>query len=397
MNNLDEKIWHHKNFNMVQEVDISGEFIYNGITALNQSNFTRDTALLFSALYNIAVGIERIQKIILILAEEITINNYEDFEKQLITHSHTGLQARINKKISLDLNPRENELLQLLQNFYNTGRYNRFNLFSSYENESVAISEYTLKYADKNKIELAQDTIVLNDYVKDLFGKVVGSISKKYYAALEDLCSKANTFSYELRSGSKAQKVFLNEHNKNSLYSQKVDERIAFTEFLIYLANNKDFSPVMCYIKTLEPLEIEQAFIQGYIDELSKGNVPQDLIDEVEHHYEEREYSKNRIESVKVLSNTLACFDTWVLFECRDLLKEFVEKKVTCSNFIESFQKRFQKISNYIDYDDFDEINTFDELERLCDEYVSNSTVNEDAILSCVRILLEYLNSIYNY
>jgi hypothetical protein len=55
--------WNYKNFNMVYELEISGEFIYDGIQALNTMDSSSNSAELFSFLYHISVGIERLQKI----------------------------------------------------------------------------------------------------------------------------------------------------------------------------------------------------------------------------------------------------------------------------------------------------------------------------------------------
>ena len=48
-----DKIWNYKNFNMVNELDISGEFIYDGIQTLNQMDVISDGAAIFSFLYHI--------------------------------------------------------------------------------------------------------------------------------------------------------------------------------------------------------------------------------------------------------------------------------------------------------------------------------------------------------
>ena len=44
-----DKIWNYKNFNMGTELDIAGEFIYDGINVLNQMNSTNDHASLAKA------------------------------------------------------------------------------------------------------------------------------------------------------------------------------------------------------------------------------------------------------------------------------------------------------------------------------------------------------------
>ena len=141
-----DKIWNYKNFNMVYELDVAGEFIYDGIQALNQMNSISIGAPIFSFLYHLSVGIERLQKIILVLFEDITLENYEEFEKSLITHSHGYLHERISKKVNVDFNSRENEFLTLLSTFYNHSRYNRFNFNASLNQEKELLEEYILKY-----------------------------------------------------------------------------------------------------------------------------------------------------------------------------------------------------------------------------------------------------------
>lgn len=54
-----EEIWYCKKFYMVTELDISGEFIYDGIHTLNQMHSVDDVAMLFSFLYHVSVGIEQ--------------------------------------------------------------------------------------------------------------------------------------------------------------------------------------------------------------------------------------------------------------------------------------------------------------------------------------------------
>ena len=84
------KKWYYKNFNMVSELDISGEFIYNGISIVNNMN-SIDSEMpteLFLALYNISVGIERLQKIILVLWEFDEKEPIEEFSERIKIHNH---------------------------------------------------------------------------------------------------------------------------------------------------------------------------------------------------------------------------------------------------------------------------------------------------------------------
>ena len=122
----------NKNFNMVAELDIAGEFIYNGISELNRMDIITNDAPTFYTLYTLAVGVERLQKIVLVLWKYDEIEDKQAFEKSLITHSHSNLRDEIKKYTNGSnnaiLNTRENDFITLIQKFYTTARYERFNI-----------------------------------------------------------------------------------------------------------------------------------------------------------------------------------------------------------------------------------------------------------------------------
>ncbi len=91
--------WNYKNFNMSIELDVAGEFIYNGIDELNRMDCLSNNAPAFIALYSLAVGIERLQKIILVLWKYDRIENKNIFQKDLITHSHSILRGVLHVKL----------------------------------------------------------------------------------------------------------------------------------------------------------------------------------------------------------------------------------------------------------------------------------------------------------
>lgn len=67
----DNTIFNNKNFNMVTELDVSGTFIYEGIKQFNRIEVFLIESEIFYFLYNISVGIERLQNILLVLLEKI--------------------------------------------------------------------------------------------------------------------------------------------------------------------------------------------------------------------------------------------------------------------------------------------------------------------------------------
>ena len=77
---------------MVVELDVAGEFIYNGIHDIYSLKHFSNDGCSFSAFYSISVGIERLQKIVYILLALDSYSQDDDFEKSIITHSHTKLR-----------------------------------------------------------------------------------------------------------------------------------------------------------------------------------------------------------------------------------------------------------------------------------------------------------------
>ena len=311
MNSLyPNKVWNYKNFNMVVELDIAGEFIYDGVHVLNQMDSIDQTSLLFSFLYHVSVGLERLQKIILVLFEDLNLDNYKEFEENLISHSHIDLSGRICKIAKNNMSARENDFLQMLTSFYKSERYHRFNLDSQFSTERVLVENFTTKYLISEKIKrhfITNQLLMTND-VKELFGRVIGSLSQKYYRLVRKGCAKNNTFSYELRNGSKAEKVFYAHFQNNSLQQQKITESVALKELLVFLRNTKCTDDLTTYIDAIEPLDFDPAFLNDYIFEISKGIIPQSLIDEVEHLYEESGYSIERLTQINIIGDPTVLF-----------------------------------------------------------------------------------------
>ena len=307
-----DKLWNYKNFNMVTELDIAGEFIYDGVHMLNQMDMINQDSMLFSFLYHVSVGIERLQKIVLVLWEKVELDMHEEFEKSLITHSHIALSERICRNTNLKMNDRENEFLQMLTIFYKSARYSRFNLESQYGREQEMLKKFIEKYIsfDKLQYHFLYNKILISNDVKELLGRVIGGLSKKYYRLVYKGGAKNQTYAYELRSGSKAEKIFLSNYPQNSLQRQKMDERVVLKELLVYIRNSKDSNSFTRFLDGIEPLELDIGLLNEYICEICKGAVPQFLINEVEDLYRENGYSAERMELVDVIGNTDIIFDT---------------------------------------------------------------------------------------
>ena len=386
-----DKIWNYKNFNMVNELDIAGEFIYDGIQTLNQMDVISDGASIFSFLYHVAVGIERLQKILIVLFEDITFDNYEKFEKSIKIHRHNKLHERISNAQKITFDSRENDFLDLLTTFYKESRYNRFNLNSPYCQEKELIEKYITKYLDENDIKRSvfSSEIIVNHEVRELFGSVIGKISTEYYKALRDIAGKKCTYTYELRSDSKAQKVFFSSCVENSLQEMKITETIALKEFLVFLKNSKESTPFTRFLKTIQPLEMDIALINEYIMEISKGTIPQALVDEVEYLYEENGYGKDRIEQISLIGNPQVMFEYVEIFECIEFAASFLFNKIDAGCFARKFPTMIRKIKD----NDFSEFTA--SIRGKCKKF-KESKITEKELKDCVKSFVDETKAMYH-
>jgi len=171
--------WWQRNFALCDELGVAGEFLFDGIEKLNTLNALDRSPSLFTFLYYVSVGIERLQKIIILLESEVvTQEDVDELEKSLITHSHSELQNRI---VGVQLNSRENAFLNLLTKYYKSARYHRFNLSqSNFELDLALISDFAEKHLE---VSLTQQSFLganlISAQAKELLGRIVGSIAKK--------------------------------------------------------------------------------------------------------------------------------------------------------------------------------------------------------------------------
>ena len=167
-----------KNFALNREVGIAGKFIYDGMHDLNCIDNYMDIDNIFGFLYKIAVGIERLQKIAYILLKNPDAEEYKHIEEEIITHSHVGLQDKINTFTDVSLNEHQKAFLHLLTRFYNSSRYDRFSFTTSINMEQKLFIGYI---KERLKIDIDIDSIyptIFENRVKKFLGKVIGVFRK---------------------------------------------------------------------------------------------------------------------------------------------------------------------------------------------------------------------------
>lgn len=194
-----------RNFNLGQELSISGAFIYNGLRRFHEMRVLDNTDEIFEFLYNLSVGLERLLKIAVVLLEHDPAIDQDALEKSLITHNHLDLLQRVKQraKINLNLGVPHNEFLGLLGTFYKSLRYDRFTISSVYDadKERDALFRFLGKHLRVNLKESSDLFGTPNDArYRNYIRKIVTKISSALYEVASTTASDLNIYTYDLSS-----------------------------------------------------------------------------------------------------------------------------------------------------------------------------------------------------
>ena len=293
-----ELFW--KNFRLGTELQISGTFIYNSLYCFDQMDHFYFEQEIFEFLYNASVGLERLEKISLILLEHDGKTPQDEYEKTLITHSHAELLKRIKKRRKLNLTKSQNNFLQLLTNFYKSFRYERFNLSSVFSpnKERKRFIEFI---EEELKIKIIIDlpfSTPNNDRIKAFIGKTIGKLALQLYEIIKSEADRLNIYTYEIISNSKAYKIFITE----TFTFER--ENLLKKEILNYLFNVKN-DKYLAFVKQIDPLPFESNGMSQYVGYLINPTKNLEILDELDYIYEEHKIKKSRIESVKQIGESL--------------------------------------------------------------------------------------------
>lgn len=298
-----------KNFRLGEEIHISGTFIYNGLRRFHELRKLDFADELFEFLYGLSVGLERLLKTAVVLYEHTDTTNQEELEKSLITHNHLDLVARLREHVELEFGTTHNDLLGLLGTFYKSLRYDRFTLTSVYEGkkEAKAIRGLLVKHlqAEFPAVDSVFGTDN-DDRYRKFVRRTVLKIAREVYRAIDDRATQINLYTYELRSGSKAESVFLREVDI-------ADEDVLWKELLIFFMNVKSDTGYLQFLRGTPPLEFDPALVPDYLDCFRSDSSKASVMDELEHYYGEmdRNERNERLQRIAVIGapNVSFCSD----------------------------------------------------------------------------------------
>jgi hypothetical protein len=295
-----------KNFALGIEVDVSGTFIYNGAKTLHDIPSLNNAVDIFEVLYGFSVGIERLLKVAIILTEHDDQVDVEEFEKSLLSHNTLELLNRLEQKHSLSIGPQQREFLALLSIFYKTHRYGRFTSSSvpDIKSERADFLRFISKYLDI-QFDLDNEFMGIDntDQIRAFIGRSVKKVSDEIYRVIQDEARRLNIYTYELRSDSKAIKVF---------YGEKldfIDEESKKREILLFLMNPNQPSKHLEALKTFGVLDFDPAMAPNYIKALLNDLYLPYVGDEVDELYYQVEDVKDRLEMLKVLDSEWLAYD----------------------------------------------------------------------------------------
>lgn len=287
-----------KNFNLGIELDVAGTFIYNGLMAFNEMESFYYEVDSFEFLYNIAVGIERLEKICIILIEHDNIEDQKEFEKGLITHNHLELYKRIENKYSSNFGAVHNAFLNLLSKFYKSWRYDRYILEEAYKysKEKDALIQFINQFYNENiKVSFPFEITSNSNKIRKFMGRTVGKISEYLYEIIWQETYRLNIFTYEIRLDSKAGKIFLRKE------FDFFKESIVWKEILIFLMHGDKNKKAIEIFDSLSPLSLDVEMIGEYLKSINSPLNRQKIIDEIYTEYKYINNIKERVNQLELL------------------------------------------------------------------------------------------------
>ncbi len=294
---LKDPILFWKNFRLGTELHISGGMIYNALYAFDQIEYFCYEHEIFEFLYNLSIGLERLEKIAVILIEHDGQIDQEGFEKTLITHNHLVLLNRIKKSHTVNIGKQHIKLMQLTSDFYKSTRYSRYNLKSVYSKNQdldsfIRFLKEELQVVEEEGI---QPMVANKNRIKRFIGKLIGKISSELYAIIQKETRRLNIYTHEILTYSKSYKIFLAQEFtfEKERYLQK--------ELLILLQSGRLDDGMMKFIKSIKPLPFENYSSTEYIRFLMDIRNNTEIVDEMDTILEDKPNTEERLDQVSLI------------------------------------------------------------------------------------------------
>lgn len=299
-----EQAW--KNFDLGEEISVSGAFIYDGLRGFHAMKTLENTDEVFQFLYNTSVGLERLLKVTVTLLEHGGALSQEEFEKSLITHNHLELLRRVRKHASVRIAGPHKELLALSGGFYKTQRYDRFSLSRVWDpsREKAELKRFLEKRLDITfEGEASLFPTRIDARIRRYIGGLVSKLCGELYEVVRQKAQELNLYTYELRSSSKAERVFLGE-------CDFATDEILWKELLVYFMNTRSDSGLLAFLRSIEPLDFDEGLAPEYLQCFESEEARAEAMGELEELYASLEDPGERKQIMSVIGDPSAYFNT---------------------------------------------------------------------------------------
>jgi hypothetical protein len=294
-----DQFW--RNFSLNRELHVSGGFIYDGMHELSTLETFSNADEVFQIVYPLAVGFERLLKVAIVLIEYKSGMDQAQFEKSLISHNHLELLRRVDSVHKLHFRSEHNELLQILGKFYKSYRYDRFEIKSVFSEspETDDLLQYLSKHvqADLKRDNVFGERPFCPDEAKVFLARVCKKMTSSLYKVIENTAMAIPLYTYELRSDSKAFKVFLSE--ELSFFK----ESLLWKEILVFLLNSRHKSPDIHFLHSIEPLDLDPGMIPEYLKCLGSDIKKIGCLDELDELYKQIPNVSERISMMDAIGS----------------------------------------------------------------------------------------------
>lgn len=301
-----------KNFNMGREIEIAGEFIYESMREMYSLKSFSEHFKINKILYNGAVGIERLQKILLCMFLINQTKDFDDLPKSLKEHKHIALHELIKKSVpDYKLKSNKIKLLEVFQDYYNKHRYGEF---SPDYNSNELINLFTNYFSNILQVEFTSDCFSnpcdLSN-AKKLYINYLRETSYDYYKIIDNKATELGIYTTELSYTSNATKLFYSQ-DFGKMYESIKLESIAVKELIVFLSKTKSRSNVKKIIASVKPLDLDIAMVNDYLDDITCFRASEQLTDmvyELYNNIESEKEKKERKELVDLIGNPYIILD----------------------------------------------------------------------------------------
>lgn len=295
------KITSFKNFNMGRELEICGEFIYESARQMYAFSDFNAHFEINKILYFGAVGIERLQKILLSMYKFNSEEDVQNAPSMFREHRHMALHDAIAASLLLPgINKNHISLLLLFQDYYANHRYGEFRLDYSSDDLVRALAEYYKKIKGTDiDTNYPVDPIDMESF-RRLFINYLGDIAQAYYEGIDAKASELGIFTTEMSISSNAVKVFLLlAHEK--LWDMVSLESVALKELIVYLCHKKRGANIKKITDEIAPLSFDGAMINEYLVDITRFRASNELSDTVYQLYTDMEAGREARERRKLV------------------------------------------------------------------------------------------------